>query len=104
MDFLFVELTLWGKKEEYRWFNLGVAPLSGLETHAFAPLWNRLGSFIFRHGEHFYNFQGVRQYKEKFDPELEPRYLASPGGLKVPRILVNIASLISRGLRGVVTK
>jgi len=104
MDYLFVELMLWGKKEEYRWFNLGMAPLSGLETHALAPLWNRLGSFIFRHGEHFYNFQGVRQYKEKFDPEWKPRYLVSPGGLKVPRILVNIASLISGGLKGVVAK
>ncbi len=31
MDYLFVEIMLWGKREGYRWFNLGMAPLSGLE-------------------------------------------------------------------------
>jgi phosphatidylglycerol lysyltransferase len=51
-----------------------------------------------------YNFQGLRQYKEKFDPEWSPRYLASPGGLALPRILTNLASLIAGGLKGIVTK
>ncbi|MEP9410989.1 MAG: bifunctional lysylphosphatidylglycerol flippase/synthetase MprF [Candidatus Brocadia sp.] len=102
MEYLFIQLMLWGKQNGYQWFNLGMAPLSGLEEHALAPLWNRLGALIFRHGEHFFNFQGLRQYKEKFDPEWEPKYLASPGGLKLPRILTNIAFLISRGTKGVV--
>ncbi len=104
MEYLFLQLMLWGKQEGYDWFNLGMAPLSGLEDHALAPLWNRLGAFMFRHGEHFYNFQGLRHYKDKFDPEWEPRYLASPGGLALPSILANIATLISGGLKGVVTK
>jgi phosphatidylglycerol lysyltransferase len=104
MDYLFIELMLWGKREGYEWFNLGMAPLSGLENDVLAPIWNRLGTFIFRHGEHFYNFQGLREYKEKFDPKWEARYLASPGGLALPRILINIASLISGGLKGVVAK
>jgi phosphatidylglycerol lysyltransferase len=104
MEYLFIELMLWGKEERYRWFNLGMAPLSGLEDRALAPLWNRLGAFVFRHGEHFYNFQGLRQYKEKFDPEWKPKYLASPGGLALPRIFTDLASVISGGLRGVVGK
>jgi phosphatidylglycerol lysyltransferase len=104
MDFLFIELMQWGKREGYRWFNLGMAPLSGLENRALAPLWNRLGAFVFRHGEHFYNFQGLREYKEKFDPVWEPTYLASPGGFALPRILADIASLIAGGLKGVVAK
>ena len=102
MDFLFVELMLWGREQGYRWFSLGMAPLSGLEEHALAPLWNRVGSLVFRHGEHFYNFQGLRQYKEKFDPVWEPRYLACPGGLVLPRVLADVAALIGGGLRGVV--
>jgi phosphatidylglycerol lysyltransferase len=104
MEHLFVQLMLWGNREGYQWFNLGMAPLSGLQDHVLAPLWNRVGAFIFRHGEHFYNFQGLRQYKEKFDPTWEPRYLASPGGFALPRIFANIASLMSGGLKGLVTK
>ena len=104
MEYLFIHLMLWGKQDGYRWFNLGMAPLSGLESHELAPLWNRLGAFVFRHGEHFYNLQGLRQYKDKFDPEWRAKYLASPGGFAVPRILANIASLISGGMEGVITK
>ncbi|HUT70127.1 MAG TPA: bifunctional lysylphosphatidylglycerol flippase/synthetase MprF [Desulfatiglandales bacterium] len=104
MEYLFIQLMLWGKGEGYRWFNLGMAPLSGLQDHGLAPLWNRAGAYIFRHGEHFYNFQGLRQYKEKFDPEWVPEYLACPGGLAVPRILANIATLVSGGMKGVIAK
>lgn len=104
MEYLFIQLMLWGQHEGYQWFSLGMAPFSGLENRALAPLWNRLGAFVFRHGEHFYNFQGLRQYKEKFAPEWKPKYLASPGGLALPRILTNLASLISGGLKGVLSK
>ncbi len=104
MEYLFLQLMLWGKEQGYHWFNLGMAPLSGLEARPLAPFWNRLGAMLFRHGEHFYNFQGLRQYKEKFDPVWQPKYLASPGGLVLPRVLTNLATLISGGLRGVVAK
>ena len=104
MDFLFVELLFWGKAHGYRWFNLGMAPLAGLEDRVLAPLWSRLGAFLFRHGEHFYNFQGLRQYKEKFAPTWEPRYLVSPGGLALAHILANVAALISGGVKGIVAR
>ena len=29
MDYLFIELMLWGRAQGYRWFNLGMAPLVG---------------------------------------------------------------------------
>jgi phosphatidylglycerol lysyltransferase len=81
-----------------------MAPLSGLERRALAPLWSRLGALAFQHGEHFYNFQGLRHYKEKFAPEWKPRYLVSPGGLVLPVILVDVASLIAGGLKGVIAR
>jgi phosphatidylglycerol lysyltransferase len=104
MDFLFVQLMLWGRTEGYRWFDLGMAPLSGLDNRQFVPTWNRLGTFLFRQGDHFYNFQGLRRYKEKFDPQWRAKYLACPGGLVLPRILAHIASLSSGGIKGVVAK
>jgi phosphatidylglycerol lysyltransferase len=104
MDYLFIELMLWGREHGFEWFNLGMAPLSGLADNALAPLWHRFGTFVFRHGEHFYNFNGLRQYKEKFNPVWQPRYLACPRGLMLPRILTNLASLISGGITGVVVR
>jgi phosphatidylglycerol lysyltransferase len=104
MDFLFLNLMLWGQKEGYAWFNLGMAPFAGIENRDTAPLWNRISSFLYRYGEHFYNFQGLRQYKDKFDPQWQPKYLASPGGAALPVIFANIASLNSEGLRGVVSR
>jgi len=104
MEYLFINLMLWGRDQGYQFFTLGMAPLSGLENRSFAPLWHRIGAVVFRHGEHFYNFEGLREYKEKFNPAWEPRYLACPGGLALPRILLNIASLISGGIKGVVSK
>jgi phosphatidylglycerol lysyltransferase len=104
MDFLFLSLMFWGKEQHYRWFNLGISPLSGLPDRALAPLWSRIGALVYRHGEHFYNFQGLRQYKEKFDPVWEPKYLAAPGRFVIPRVLPNLGSLISGGLKGVLAR
>jgi phosphatidylglycerol lysyltransferase len=101
MDYLFIELMLWGQGEGYRWFNLGMAPLSGLESHPLAPAWHRVGNFVFRHGEHFYNFEGLRRYKAKFDPVWEPRYLVARGGIALPRALVEISVLIAGGMKEV---
>jgi phosphatidylglycerol lysyltransferase len=104
MDFLFAQLLLWARDQGYRWFNLGMAPLAGLPSHSLAPAWNRFGSLVFGHGEHFYNFRGIHQYKDKFHPFWEPRYLAIPSGHHLPVILMNIASLIAGGVKGIVRK
>jgi len=104
MEYLFVSLMLWGKEQGFGWLSLGMAPLAGLENRPFAPLWNRIGAIIFRHGEEFYNFEGLRQYKAKFDPVWEPRYLVCPRGAAIPRIFLNIATLISGGVTGILTK
>ncbi|MFZ1469292.1 MAG: bifunctional lysylphosphatidylglycerol flippase/synthetase MprF [Paracoccaceae bacterium] len=100
MDALFAELLLWGAAQGYHWFSLGAAPFSGIENRQLAPIWNRIGGFVYGHGEHFYNFEGLRAFKEKFGPEWSPTYLACPGGLAAPQILYEVNILISGGLRG----
>jgi phosphatidylglycerol lysyltransferase len=104
MEALFVHLMLWGQQQGYRWFNLGMAPLSGVEASPLAPLWNRIANFLFEHGEGFYNFQGLRMYKEKFNPVWEPRYLAYPGGLALPRVLADVSALVAGGYRRILLK
>ncbi|GAB6127376.1 bifunctional lysylphosphatidylglycerol flippase/synthetase MprF [Humidesulfovibrio idahonensis] len=104
MEYLYIMLMLWGREQGYQWFNLGMAPFSGLEKHALAPAWTRLGSLLYSYGGQLYNFQGLRRFKDKFDPVWESKYLASPGGTVPPRVLANIASLVSGGVRGVIAK
>ena len=104
MDFLFVELMLWGRAQGYERFNLGMAPLAGLEQHPLAPAWHRVGNFVFRYGEHFYNFEGLRRYKAKYGPVWEPRYLVAPGGIALPRILLDVSALISGGIKELFAK
>jgi phosphatidylglycerol lysyltransferase len=104
MDALFVHVMLWGKAQGYRWFQMGMAPLSGFETSPVAPLWTRLASFLYEHGEALYNFQGLRAFKEKFDPVWRPHYLAYPGGLRLALVLADVAALIAGGYRRILLK
>ncbi len=60
---------------------LAWVPLSGLQPRRGAPLTQRLGSMVFQRGEQLYNFQGLRRFKDKFQPDWEPRYMAVPAGL-----------------------
>lgn len=104
MRYVLVELMLWGRIQGYSWFNLGMAPLSGLSAHAGAPIWNQLSVAVRGAGERFYNFQGIREFKQWFYPDWSPRFLVSAGGTARPVILANIASLIAGGLDGIVKK
>jgi phosphatidylglycerol lysyltransferase len=104
MEAMFIELMLWGRAQGFKLFNLGMAPLSGLSTHPLAPLWNKLAASIFTRGEAFYNFQGLRIYKDKFSPEWEPRYIAVQSTWSLPSALLDVTSLISGGLRNTLAK
>ena len=104
MEFLFINIMLWGKEEGYRSFNLGMAPLSGLEYKGGTSLWNKLGAFIFKNGGNFYNFLGLKNFKNKFNPVWRPKYIAISGNFNLPAALNDIAVLVSGGLKGVIKK
>ena len=96
MDCLFVSMMLWGREQGYRWFDLGMAPLSGLTSNPFAPLWSRIGGVIYDKGEAFYNFNGLRAWKSKFQPVWLPRYLAISKAWDLPTAILDITTLIGR--------
>ena len=104
VDFMLIECMLWGKAQQYQWFNLGMAPLAGLEEHALAPTWHKLGRMVQRYGEAFYHFEGLRKYKEKFLPIWRPRYLAASGKFGVAGALLDVTSLVSGGVGRALTK
>jgi len=98
IDFMLIETMLWGQKQGFGWFNLGMAPLSGLETHPLAPAWHKVGRLVQRYGENFYNFEGLRKYKDKYLPAWRPRYMAAPRGISMAGALLDVTSLISGGV------
>ncbi len=105
MDYLFIELMLALKAQRYAWFSLGMAPLSGLTERASAPLWDRFGMLVYKRGKRFYNFEGLRKFKEKFDPVWEPRYLATDRrGVSPYLALADIGALTSGGFSGMFRK
>lgn len=104
MDYMFAELIRWGREAGYHRMGLGMAPLSGMNVDPLSPVWDRVGTAVFRYGGHFYNFQGLRDYKDKFDPTWEPRYLASPAGFGLLGTLADVLSLIAGGVKGIVLR
>lgn len=101
MEFLFLNLMLWAKEEGYAYFDLGMAPLSGVTGGLNGSLWGKTAEMLYEHGNTFYNFQGLRHYKEKYKPVWEPRYVAVPHELSLPAVLAAAAMLISKGPKGV---
>lgn len=97
MDALFAHVMQWAASRGYAEFNLGMAPLAGLPAARAWRVWTRAGQFVYRHGEAFYNFKGLRAYKSKFEPVWRPRYLVYPGGLALPRVAADVAALIAGG-------
>ncbi|TAU28071.1 bifunctional lysylphosphatidylglycerol flippase/synthetase MprF [Rhizobium ruizarguesonis] len=104
MDFLFVQIMEYLREQGFTHFNLGMAPLSGMSKREAAPVWDRIGSTVFEHGERFYNFKGLRAFKSKFHPHWQPRYLAVSGGGNPMIALMDATFLIGGGLKGVVRK
>jgi phosphatidylglycerol lysyltransferase len=104
MDFLITSVLLWGKEAGYRTFNLGMAPLASVGEHRGAYRRERLASLVFRRGEQWYNFQGVRYYKQKFNPDWQPRYMAYEAAWEWPVALANVSALIAGSWKGAVTK
>ena len=96
MDFLFVNLLDWAQRQEFRRFSLGMVPLSGIEGRRLAPAWARAAALVFRHGERFYGFRGLRAYKDKFAPQWQPRYLAGPQGVALLQSLRDASRLIGK--------
>jgi phosphatidylglycerol lysyltransferase len=104
MDFLFANTMLYCQAQGYQRFGLGMAPMSGMQAHQLASRWHRFGRMMFQHGEWFYNFRGLRNFKDKFDPEWEARYLIAEGGLAPLFTFSDVAALISGGLKGAIGK
>ena len=78
MEFLFLQLFLYFKDQEKKYFELGMAPLSNVGINANSFVEEKLAYLVYKFGYKFYSFEGLRTYKEKFSPSWKPVYLSYP--------------------------
>lgn len=96
MDALFLHLLEWSKSEGYLHFNLGMAPLANVGESTFSHRAERFANEIYRRANRWYRFAGIRKFKDKFDPQWEPRFLAYPGGVSLPILMWRITRMIAK--------
>lgn len=98
MDFLLSEMMIWARDEGMQIFDLGMAPLTGLSETEYASWFARFGRLVAQYGDSFYSFEGLRTFKDKFDPRWEPRYISAPGAWTLPIVLAEVG-ILSNGPR-----
>jgi len=81
MDYLFGELMLLLRGEGYRWFSLGLAPLAGVGDRSGASILDRVAHQVYEHASAVFSFKGLRNFKAKFEPLWEERFLVYEPGL-----------------------
>ena len=99
MDAIFLNLIDYAKDKGCERFNLGMAPLSNVGESDFAHREERLAKFVYNNGRYWYGFKGLRNFKEKFEPDWESRFLAYPSSAFLPSLLLDVALLISKKKR-----
>jgi phosphatidylglycerol lysyltransferase len=87
MEFLFVKMLQWAKEKGYTTFSLGLSAIVGVGEKADDPRVEQALYTIAEYVSRFYNFKGLHNFKEKFHPLWEPRYLIYPGPANLPVVL-----------------
>jgi len=90
MDFLFVSLFQHFQHLGYDSFNFSLSPLAGVGKTPDAQQVEKGLNYFFEHLNQFYNFKGLHQFKEKFQPRWEPRYLVYPRLVALPDVVVGL--------------
>jgi phosphatidylglycerol lysyltransferase len=99
MEYLILKLMQDAKQRGFGRFNLGMAPLAAVgEARRARPI-ERLARQFFLHGETWYNYQGLRKFKERFHPSWEPRYMAYRRPWDWPFAVAAATQLVSGGWR-----
>jgi phosphatidylglycerol lysyltransferase len=88
MDFLFTGMFEHYKAQGYTGFNIGLSALSGVGEMSTSRRLEKGVRYLYRHLSRFYNFKGLHAYKDKFQPQWEPRYLVYPSVMALPDVVM----------------
>lgn len=95
MHYLLMEMILQLQKQGVTKFNLGLSPLSGIEERPDMGLTERFLKSVKTLGGKYYSFEGLEQFKNKFEPSWEPRYIYYRG---LPTNLLVVAQNMNKAI------
>ncbi len=87
MEFLFAKMLQWAKANGYETFNLGLSAVVAVGEKPEDPRVEQALHTIAMFVSRFFNFRGLHDFKDKFHPRWEPRYLIFPGSASLPLVL-----------------
>lgn len=94
MDYLFVESMLHFKNQGLGGYNLGLAPLAHVGEEENSSVTEKAINLFYNN---FYNFKGLHNFKLKFNPRWEPRFLIYPNLAALPKINLAIVKADNPG-------
>lgn len=93
MEMLLISIIQWGKEQGYKYFDLGIAPLSNVGNKPYSGGKEKAIHLAYQYGSRIYGFIGLRQFKQKFHPEWKNVYIAYKEDRLLPEILLDLTIL-----------
>jgi phosphatidylglycerol lysyltransferase len=93
MDSLFVKLFERQRRNGFRRFSLGLAPLSGFLAGEEAGAEERAVQFFLQRLDFIFSYEGLSDYKAKFATHWEPRYAIYRNVFELPRMAIALLRL-----------
>ncbi|MBI3764478.1 MAG: DUF2156 domain-containing protein [Chloroflexi bacterium] len=90
MEYLITRAAVHLQEDGERVISLGLAPLKDVAESDDARLMARALALVASRFNTLYHFKTLDAFKEKFWPRWEPRYLAYPGRLALPKVLLSV--------------
>ncbi len=91
MDFIHIEMFNYMKSQQYKFVNLGFAPMSGMnDAHTFKE---KSMKFAYEKIRSFSQYKGLREFKDKYDPVWYNKYLVYDNDydlIQVPAVLSKV--------------
>jgi phosphatidylglycerol lysyltransferase len=94
MDVLFIQIFKWAKEKGYQNCSLGMAPLSNVGDCKYSFNSEKFIRLAYLHGNSWYNFKGLKEFKSKFACGWEPKYLAYRKTF-LPVVIIQLLLLIN---------
>lgn len=94
LDFILIALFNHLKSENYTTVNLGLAPMSGIETPK--TIQDKSMKYAYEKVKSFSHYKGLRNFKEKFSPLWNNQYVIFSDDydlIQIPRILTKVIKL-----------